>query len=360
MSDLTFNDLNNMTDLLHANKYENLNVFHYKTCNYNSPKTLKEARGVIANDERIIMRNFPFTPEYYAPFSEDVKSYLKNSVYTHIFFKSHEGTIIRMFYFEGEWRVWTNKRPANISFWGSDESFGSIFSTSIETQTNMSFSGFCDSLDINKQYMFLLTTNSKNRIVCNGQEVSKVFHVGTYVNDIFSIEEIVIGVSYPEKLDFESIDALEKYVFYTNSYESQGVMAICPSSYDFFKITNMSYRNLAAVRGNTSSLFYRYLQVSGTHYELLFKFLYPTKIQEFYENKLYIEYRCKQLHMIYIDRFVKKMFVVVPKTDHRLLMECHSLYKRTRVPITRDIMYRTAVSMGIPFMRLMFGLSEIL
>ena len=46
MSDLTFNDLNNMTDLLHANKYENLNVFHYKTCNYNSPKTLKEARGV--------------------------------------------------------------------------------------------------------------------------------------------------------------------------------------------------------------------------------------------------------------------------------------------------------------------------
>jgi hypothetical protein len=117
---ITFNDLSNFEGQIRVcEKFEDLSLYHYKTIDENSNPLLKQVRGVVFNDEgKLIMRGFPFTPEYTHD-DPDLNSKIGQlSNYTII--PSFEGTILRVFCYKDKWFVSTHKKLfADHSHWAN-------------------------------------------------------------------------------------------------------------------------------------------------------------------------------------------------------------------------------------------------
>jgi hypothetical protein len=97
------------------------------------------------------------------------------------------------------------------------------------------------------------------------------------------------------------------------------------------KIVHDDYSNMFNVRGNEPSLKYRYLQIrmDKANTEKFFQ-LYPDHVPVFedYENSIFEI--SKKIHRAYIERFIKKNFVTVPREEYMVVIDCHQWHIQCR------------------------------
>lgn len=319
-----------------------ISLFHYRHCDENSNDIVKQARGVVFANDKLVMRGFPFTPEYIVS-SDDSISHIEKVFEGSRFFDSFEGTIIRVFYHK-KWFVSTPKRlDASTSRWGTEESFEEIFRRAIdvigERTGKFNYETFFESLNKDNQYMFLLRSTKKNRIVSYADPniMPPVMHVGTYINDVYTIDDSV-GIPHPRELRFGTPDEMLNYIKAINPVIFQGVFVT--GKHGFHKFVNTEYHKLAEVRGNEPNLSKRYLEVRKNPSELrTFLYLYGDSSAEFSNVETSLQKITRNIHSVYMKRFISKEYAVVDPTRYGVLKKCHSLYLQNRIPVTLEVVW---------------------
>lgn len=323
-----------------------LEQFCYVKCHNGDSDFLKRCRGLVYSGERLILKSFPYTVEYTDKDIEKLQNIFTN-MKTWSFFPSFEGALIRVFYFEGKWFLSTHRKlDAFRSKWSSSKSFGEIFVDSIDSERNFNLkfkekleqsdsnilNNFYNSLDKRYKYMFLLLNTSENRIVCKPPQdcQNKIFHVGTFLEDDTFSFNVDCGLPSPKRLEFTELQSLLKFVSEVNISQSQGVIAFSDSG-EQIKIVNSSYMELFRVRGNEPSVKFRYLQVRrDNNMRTSLYQLYPEHVKTFDNYENIIHKIAVGIYNAYVDRFIRKEYVVVGKEEYAVVSECHSWYLSDR------------------------------
>lgn len=327
-----------------------LDLFSYIHCESTDSELIKSCRGVVFKGNQVVMKGFPYTYELN---EEDNVPEIRNKIDMEncSFYDSHEGSVIRMFYFNGKWYLSTNRKlDAFRSKWASKDSFGSFFKKALqyefennekliekigeynkETDIDNVINIFADKcLNQNNQYMFLLLNNKENRIVCNPSETPTIFHVGTFINGNLSMNENVC-IQYPQRHYFKTIEELLGYVYNIDYKKLQGVIVFAPNNLQI-KVFNKDYHYLYNVRGNEPSIKFRYLQVrTNIDFKESMYFMYPEYHESFDKYENYIHDIAGDITDSYIERFIKKNYVTVPTEEFNVIRKCHSWHIENRL-----------------------------
>lgn len=326
-------------------------------------------RGVIwrkslDNENKIICKTFPYTQELiFEKHSDEIKDRFNTGDWK--FYPSYEGTIIRIVNDPetGKQFIATHKKlDAFTSKWGSDKTFGELFSESIfehygehsdivdEKSENDVFTRFLKCLTVDKHHTFLLCSNLENRNVAHKD--GDIYYVGSFnatTNEYLGIldanSSALVNSDSEDKLtdfcnimtevDFENEDLFEqlkKYVDYVNPLEQQGLIAIRQDKFEMFKMLNGAYVSLSELRNNHPNLKIRYLDLLKSKSYLLddFCFFFGNKQYEFKEVKdLYlsiIHYLFSVINVRYNERRYVRVSPII-----------HSFVKRYEGKNVKDI-----------------------
>ena len=324
---------------------DGLDLFCYIKCSASDSSLLKKCRGVVFKGDELIMNGFPYTYEFSEDNREEVDDRIKGIFDECTFYDSYEGTVIRMFSHDGIWYTSTNRKlDAYKSKWSSKDSFGVFFRQALHSEYNNNeefrnristdesrdiIERYQETLEADKQYMFLLINNNENRIVCQPPSRPTVYHVGTFINGELNMEEN-INIPYPQKHNFKNMEEIYDYASKVDISKLQGVIVFAPNNVQY-KIFSKDYAYLYRVRGNEPSIKFRYLQVrQDKEYVKLLKELYPnfTKNFEEYENIL-LEI-AKNINRAYVDRFIRNLYVSVPQEEYGVIRSCHEWHVNDR------------------------------
>ena len=319
-----------------------LDLFCYTSCDNDCDDFLKNCRGLVFHGDELVLKAFPYASEYATTEPNELEEKLANfSKWT--FFDAYEGALLRMFYFDNRWFLSTHRKlNAFRSKWASKESFGTLFTKALELEetNNTEFASrltgdgsildrFQNSLDTTKQYMFILKNNEDNRIVCKPPTNTFILHVGTFTDGELSLD-VDTGIERPEKHSFLNLDYVIDYVNNINVFDIQGVVGFGPNG-EQIKIVHPHYRHLFRLRGNEPSVKFRYLQLiaDGDKVDSLYE-LYPEKKNVFNEYNSWLTQISNYIYTSYVDRFIRKNFVSVPREEYRVIRECHDWYLSNR------------------------------
>lgn len=321
-----------------------LDLFSYDKCSNEESPLIKQSRGLVYYNDLLIMKAFPYSDEYSV--NDEKLPTILNDLSEWSFFDSYEGSLVRLFYFRGKWFVSTHRKlDAFRSKWSCKDSFGELFVRALthETERDPDFlyslpegkdilERFQNSLDETKQYMFLVRNNEENRIVCQvpTQEEPHVLHVGTFVNGILSFSDNC-GLSKPVRLSFTNIEDLLKYVSNVNHNNLQGIVCFGPDNLQI-KVYNPAYEELFKIRGNEPSVRYRYLQLRSDNEAVRkLKELYPNMVSVFESCEATLFEIAQNIYRAYVNRFIKKQYVIIPKDQYKVMSECHGWHIEDRV-----------------------------
>jgi hypothetical protein len=329
-----------------------------------------EYRGYVTVDEYLFMPGLPRPAELET--AEDVISsvVLENCSV----FELHEGTVIRVFCVKNKWYISTNKKlVAMKSKWASKyDTFGQTFTKAIryivddveeemvkpkpgsfnekfklnnEKSTAYLQKLFTDNLNPENKYIFMLKPTEEERIVCRAEPCPTIYHIGTFDkdNNLDMDTPITLNGNEVDKVrqhKFESVSELINTVNTINIDHHQGLLIVCHETKKHYRIFNPQYKYLVSVRGNVSSLKFRYLQlrtysVRGVGFTKQmfddFLALYDfEKKAELIENDLYL--LSQDLYKKYVNIYIsKRQFVNTSSNqENEILRIIHKFYLSTR------------------------------
>ena len=320
-----------------------LQLFCYVQCGPEDEPLLSQCRGVVFNDQNIVMRAFPYTIEYSDDQSNEIETNISSKMQDCRIFDSYEGTLIRMFYYK-KWFTCTHRKlNAFRSKWASKESFGTAFKKALDAEVknndvlrdSLPENGECllerfqTILDTSKQYMFLVLNNDENRIVCDAPSRPTLLHVGTFVDGELSMDENV-HIPHPKEHTFDNSEDMVDYVRNINIREKQGVIIFAPNNKQY-KILHEQYVELFKVRGNEPSIKFRYIQVRLDSYLTNYLYnLYPHMGPKFEEYEEVLYSIAQNIYKSYVDRYIKKKWVTVAVEEYNVMKKCHSFHEQDR------------------------------
>lgn len=341
----TMETLGTKVRLADSDEAHGLELYCYVHCGPTDSSLLHQCRGVVFNKENLIMRAFPYTVEYTNLDTEQLANVFASSFDNCKFYDSHEGALIRMFHFDGKWYTSTHRKlNAFSSKWGSKESFGTSFKKALEYELTINtklaeaipqgdgslMERFQSTLDVDKQYMFLVRHCHEHRIVCNVPANPTMYHVGTFVDGKLVMTEDC-NIPHPKQHNFNSVEDMLDYVSKVDIRNMQGVICFFPDNRQI-KIINKDYQELFFARGNEPSIKFRYIQMRMNQRvnDMLCR-LYPNMVESFddIENSIYSV--AKNIYSSYVQRFIKKRFVTVPVEEFAVIKECHKWHEEDRI-----------------------------
>lgn len=310
---------------------DGLCCYSYDSCSDSDSDFVKKCRGAVFDKDTLVFRSFGYTPEYVTNDVEKIKNYMDTNMSSFRVFDSHEGTIIRLFYYN-KWYVSTHRKlNAFKSKWSSTKSFGEEFECAIqqyvESPSIDSLTSYIETkygCENGTGYIFLLRNNHENRIVCNPPDKPSVYYVGTFYEN-GSKFKILDDFLIPTPREHKNLTTLDEILDYVNSVdyvEKQGVIVFGENTQ--IKIYNAEYYDWYNVRGNESSLKFRYLQIRTNPILVTkLKILYPSYSKLFDEVEHHVGEITKYIHDAYISRFISKKYTVVDQDSFRVIKECH-------------------------------------
>ena len=75
-----------------------LDLYCYNRCSNDDPRIVRECRGVVFNNERIVLKTFPFTFEYPHKDTDILSAILGSDFNEYKFYDAHEGSLLRLFF----------------------------------------------------------------------------------------------------------------------------------------------------------------------------------------------------------------------------------------------------------------------
>lgn len=338
----------NKVRMVDSDENTNLELYCYLNYAEGDNPIMEKCRGVVFNGDKLVVEAYPHTKEILDTNENEIKKIIGDDISKYSIFESHEGCLIRMFWFGDRWNISTHRKlNAFRSKWASKESFGTIFKRAIENLYNYDekfrdvlgysdeplFEKYQKTLDKNKQYMFLLKNTFENRIVCCAPEKPVVYHAGTMVDGKLDIYDDCY-IPRPRELKFENVEEMIDHV--KNNMDitmHQGL--ICFSNDEnlkHLKIVKEEYNDFFQARGNESSIKFRYLQVRHTNRDYTDKLsiLYPHMVKLFHEIEKIICQIGAEIYNSYVNRFIRKKFVTLPTEDYAVMRECHKWHESDR------------------------------
>ena len=184
---------------------------------------------------------------------------------------------------------------------------------------------FRSSLDKEKQHVYLMTSNNQTRIVSK-HETSRIFKMYEVKDGIISYE-----CNELPRLDIPlSHESIVDYVSNIDISVQQGIILLLPSGKSY-KIFPDKYCRNVKLRGNESSIRFRYIQLRTTEDVEDFVRLYEEHIDMFNECEDLIEQVVDRLLKEYVHRHIRpREFKVLPKDEHWILKQAHTWHCEDR------------------------------
>jgi antirestriction protein len=355
----------NKVRLVDSDPDNKLDIYCYVRCTPTTDSAVKSCRGVVVKEGNVVLQTYPYTQEYGTGDLEEVQALTSPDVSGLRVFDAHEGSLLRLFSDNEKWYVSTHRKlDAFRSKWASRQSFGEQFMEALKAEyennenfknkmdlvtpsenfkvhtirdsgaisTNELFNKFCTSLDKTKCYCFLVRNTAENRIVCKNPSRPTMYSAGAFKLrdfDYFSLDEDT-GIPSAKEHKFESWEKIQEYVEGSSEDELQGIIVF--SGKKHAKIFNEVYTECFNIRGNEPSIKFRYLQLrmDKEKTDKLYA-LYPRHTDTFeeYENILYNV--AKIVYEAYVQRFIKKKYVTLPKEQYQIMRNCHSWHLEDRL-----------------------------
>ena len=342
---------------------DDLQLFCYNEVDWDSDDTLKRIRGVVFDKQgNLVSRTFGATDEYIIN-QNDEKLYVDekdvNDAWKynglHMFY-SEEGTLLRLFCYNGVWYLSTHKKlDAQKSRWGSGKTFGEMFKEGLFSQylfsqnfqdfvgcttdnDNMEavYKKFLTKLDVNNTYLFLVKSTKKNRLVCKQvSDEPQSLYLGYIDNNTqkYKGRENFSFLSCPEKISCNIVSTVKNM----DHEKYQGIIVFNNDFTQSVKYINQTYHRGVRLRGNCPSIKFRYLELLHSKAERdihEFVDLYSEHISEFSKIQEIINNICTQVHRIYMNRYINKQYVVTDSDLHILLKLIHNKFIQSRQPTT--------------------------
>lgn len=334
-----------MTTKEYDNNIDGLSLHHYVNCDENTSDEIKTCRGIIYDEnKKIVCKSFGYTPEIPSNEKEKLQTLLPNGVFIDKntkYYVAEEGFILRLFFFKNKWYLSTHKKlNAFDSYWSSSNSCGNIFIRSIESLNRKSkkleyedimdlYDRFCNTLDKNFIYTFLVRNTPESRIVCETTFEPTCYLVGIFdiKNNFTLVDKIPTCVDWiptPEELYFSSLNDLIKHVDKIEIEECQGVI-VHTSNGKQLKVMNPTYIEYFNVRNNEPNIYVRFLQLRLNKDDTLKKFmkLYSSMVYKFEDMELQIFELAQKITNSYIQRYIHKKYIVVPQKQFFIMQELH-------------------------------------
>jgi hypothetical protein len=322
-----------------------LQLLHYKTCNNEHPYYIKECRGVVKSADKIVSKTFGYIDEFTVDVNnseilQSMHSFNQTKIYP-----MYEGTVLRMFYWRHKWYLSTHKKlNAFDSKWGTSDcrTFGEMFIESLfdnklnyiptEEEIWTLFDNFCFQLDTKKTYVFLLLHDKDTSMICTNDNIlSKCFHVGEFDNTThLLVEGNTSGLPSLPEIKLNNVFDLIEYVRNIDYTVNPGVILYFPNQTQL-KLFNKNYKNALELRGNQPDLLYRYFEIRKDE-KISKMFLELYKNQEHYlmSAELALLDVSKFIFQAYMNRYVHKKYIFVPKCEHIVMQMCHQWHNEDR------------------------------
>jgi len=321
-----------VTDELHYEPGKFLKVFNFSDGS-TDPDELN-VRGVIKDDKNdVVCMSFGNTPEVVTTDIDGLNNLIAPLVNdTTRFFASYEGTVLRVWYYEGlGWFLSTHRKlSAAKSKWGHDQTFKQLFDRALRV-LNLNWDSFTATLDTNKIYVVLLRSFSENRKVCLGLPEPTLYLIGSFNRsqsfkfDFTRENDVLPGAE--EITTIQTPDDLVSHVQMMDPRTYQGIVLLNEDG-SSGKVVNPEYDRLDKIRNNEPNVLYRYVQLRFQPDLLsVFVALYPEHQAKF---AAWDDVMSKVAHNIlrkYIERYVNGRTAVLPPDQYPMLAQLHSMYK---------------------------------
>ena len=341
-----FSNLENQVLMVDEEHSVNLQLFHYKSCNNDSNPLVKEVRGTVKSGDKMVSKSFGYIDELDVDKHEKeiinrIHSFNQSKIY-----KMYEGTVVRMFYWKHRWFLSTHKKlNAFDSKWGKNgcKTFGEMFVDALcDDKVNFKpqnpdiwdvYNNFCYSLDTNKTYVFLILHDKNTQMVCdNDDAVLPLYHIGEFDNSThLLVEGNTSNIPNLPQLKFNSPEEIVEYVRNMCPFKNQGVIVYFPNQTQL-KIFNSRYKNIQEIRGNQPDIVFRYLEIRHNHeeYSKFFSVFGEKYKNELNEVEKTILDKSLSIFDSYVQRYIYKQFVFVPKVEFIVMQMCHEWHLQDR------------------------------
>ena len=325
-----------------ADSLNDLEIHHLSICTKDSTPEERLMRGVIKCGETIVCKSFGHTPEIVHTDSAEVQAMIQPLIEQKIrAFKSFEGSILRIWCWNGEWHLSTfRKIDAFKSRWGTQKSYGEMFIDALishkaeyqglaDCEDASFFTDYCKKLNPDYTYVFLMRSGKDSKLVCNAFTAPQVFIVGAFdrSKDFAYVPgrnctECVVPSSV--EVEVNSVDDCVNIVANLNVREYQGLIFISDEG-KAVKLVNETYYKMLNLRDNVPNVFVRYVQLKQNASKDLDLFLnvYQEKQEEFANFDLVLSDISKNIHKKYLQRYIQGKVVVVPNDQFYIMKELH-------------------------------------
>lgn len=356
-----------------TDELDTLKVFHYNECDNTSSNDIKEVRGIIKENNTIVCKSFPFTPEVTTDHPEELSSLVGEELSSAKWYESHEGTILRLWEHNGKWNLSTHRKiDSFLSKWGGKSSYGELFTYALteskhvwnksswaddesddEKEQNI-FNLFCSLCDKNNVYVFLLRNTDENRIVVKGYTSPHLFLLGTFhrpTNFTYHVPKETFPFHLPTEYKPKAKEIISSCATYINTldpFKVQGLIAITPSG-KMFKFVHPEYYNYEECRGNVPNLDFRYLELLHNPVKKqLFLELYPEHAEELKTCDTILDDISINIFKKYLQRFIHKQVVVLPTTQYKIMKGLHQRFLTKEVKrVTPELVKETVYAQGV-------------
>jgi hypothetical protein len=276
----------------------------------------------------------------------------------------HDGTLIRLFYHDGEWCKSTNRTiDAYQASWDQIESFGNLFD---EVACSMNFS--YDKL--NKDYCYMIVVQHPNNRIVQPVEQASLIHIGTF--NIKENLEVSDDIGLPKHQSF-NFDTLESMVGHLSEQDwtFPGFLLI-NSRNERLRIENPKYVAVKQLKGMVKKETQKWRVCDGVN-PLMVRLVY---LMRDHKDSEYIRYFPEHAHLVhqlhddlntlrdeiwevYEERYILKNFSYhqEPRLYH-FIRTMHSIYRESREPITLGIVEQNIKAVA-PLDTLMHALKYI-
>lgn len=309
---------------------ENLEMHHYE----DGAESTNAVKGIVLDRAgNVVCHTSVYTQEYNitdVPGDVDWK--------TAIVLTAHEGTLLRVYYYN-KWYVSTHKKlDSNKSRWGCKYSFRTLFDNALEEIYNTSNLDdvFYNKLDTNVVYTFLLRNNAYNRIVCDSpsENEPKLYFTGSYTKTGTNENSVPIpnmeGWSLPivsvERHYFSNIEQVSVAIRDFDYKQVQGLLVFTPIA--VFKIIPDIYLEKRRVRDNCSNMLFRYTQLRQTNPDMCNTLvdMFPTYSMDFSQFEHTLQKIAYYICVQYINRYVKKLYASVTPLQYKITKQLREWY----------------------------------
>lgn len=307
---------------------ETLRLYHSKD---------ERFKGLIYDQSyHLVVQNFPVPEEYIFPqHSISFGLAYKNESFPLTVYEAIEGTVIRVYYHQEQWHLSTSSRlDAFASTWASDQSFGHQFEDWVETVSGVPLDIFLCSLRQDRKYFFLLPTMGINRLGKSPRDETHLYRI--YLVAIETEKhELLFGPRLPrDETNLWTyarewiVESIEQWIRLAEEFN----LMYYRSPTELVKCMTQSYSDRCALRNNQVNILHRYLELYRTADHTRCDALRDMYPEMDFETLLFdkMDRAIRIIHQAYMNRYVHRQVVHLPKAIYVMIRKCHNQYRETR------------------------------